>query len=437
MKYNIVKMINKIVYIILAVLLLLCLVVCFSSGFPILPTSQQINTDSAHLLGTISFFPVIFFCCFSIVVSVLILYFGVTLRGNVPEESSLSNACITFSGFVLVSGIWILTDSKVKFLFSDDTRAAVLISFIAFMLMPIIFLECFNFLYRLTPLQIMRWLFSANLTVFFILVLLKVRPEIYLYSLAAHHTLIFVLVFYCIIKYLKSFIPNRTRGRKHVPLGMIIFFLSVVLSIVMFLLEYTDMYAIALSVGLIALICSILRLMLNKLVDFFKEQMRAEFYMNMAYTDILSGLQNRNAFLKDQQTTAESSLLCYVVLDINNLKRINDQYGHNRGDSVIRTTADLIQNSFSEIGKCYRIGGDEFAVICTSQEEAIVKDALHHLDQSLDKHNSELNAEDRLSLAYGYAFRETPQTSIEQLFNNADNAMYLCKKAKKLHSSHS
>ena len=46
------------------------------------------------------------------------------------------------------------------------------------------------------------------------------------------------------------------------------------------------------------------------------------------------------------------------------------------GDYIIRTAADIIQNCFSPIGNCYRIGGDEFAVICTNHTGTEVKDAL-------------------------------------------------------------
>lgn len=52
-----------------------------------------------------------------------------------------------------------------------------------------------------------------------------------------------------------------------------------------------------------------------------------------------------------------------LIADLNNLKLINDTLGHQYGDEAIKLTADVLHSSFSDIGSCYRIGGDEFCVI--------------------------------------------------------------------------
>lgn len=104
---------------------------------------------------------------------------------------------------------------------------------------------------------------------------------------------------------------------------------------------------------------------------------------------------------------------------------------------MIRQAADIIQDCFAEIGKCYRIGGDEFIVVCMDQEEVAVKAVLERLEHRVDQSNAELEPEKRLSLAYGYAFRETLQISLQQLFDQADRQMYLCKQAQKSTAAHS
>lgn len=52
-----------------------------------------------------------------------------------------------------------------------------------------------------------------------------------------------------------------------------------------------------------------------------------------------------------------------AFLDINNLKVINDQKGHEMGDCLLKAASDIIQNRFGKFGKSYRIGGDEFCVL--------------------------------------------------------------------------
>ena len=64
---------------------------------------------------------------------------------------------------------------------------------------------------------------------------------------------------------------------------------------------------------------------------------------------------------------ASFSQLGVASIDLNGLKRINDQMGHHVGDQAIYTAARCIQIAFDRAGDCYRIGGDEFAVILTGE----------------------------------------------------------------------
>ena len=423
---------NLMLHTIPAILIILCFAVCLVNGFPDLPTSRNTETDAAHLIETMSFFPVIFFCCFSVVVSASVLYFGIAVHRYVPQDKDLSSACIAFGAFVLLAGIWVFTDSEVIILFAKHLKPAVLTSFIAFMLMPIMFIECMDILYRLRIFRILRRLFIANLSVFLIFVMLKAGTVFYLVSLAVHHVFIFFFVFYCFTNDIRRLIKKRKDPEKHTGIGMILFFMAVVVSMVMFLLGLSDIYSVTISIGLIALICSVFRLMLDKMIIYYKEQMRLDFYKNMAYTDGLTGLKNRNAFLNDQQTAEKSPELCYILFDINNLKHINDKYGHSTGDGVIRTAAKLIQQCFSDIGNCYRIGGDEFAVIGINRKEEEVKKASAKLEKLLKSKDSFPNTTEGVpGLAYGYAFRKDNRTSSDQLFKEADEAMYQRKNSQK------
>ena len=69
----------------------------------------------------------------------------------------------------------------------------------------------------------------------------------------------------------------------------------------------------------------------------------------------------------------------YIVMDVNWLKQTNDQYGHRAGDELLCCAARCIREAFYRAEDCFRIGGDEFAVIATAADEDAVKAAVEKL----------------------------------------------------------
>ena len=79
----------------------------------------------------------------------------------------------------------------------------------------------------------------------------------------------------------------------------------------------------------------------------------------------MAGLQSR-----------QPERLAFVAFDVDDLKQINDRLGHHVGDQAIYTAAQCIRSVFGSMGSCFRIGGDEFAVIVTGRAVSRVPDAL-------------------------------------------------------------
>ena len=146
----------------------------------------------------------------------------------------------------------------------------------------------------------------------------------------------------------------------------------------------------------------------------------------MAYTDLLTNLYNRNYCEKamtEMEEERQSGFL--IVLDLNELKYVNDNLGHQAGDQLLIGFAQILQEVFSE--DCIsRMGGDEFAVILTEQTEDEVKIHLKQLDKAIEKKNAQGS---RLSAAYGYAYYDGKEgTLIRKVYREADTNMYACKK---------
>lgn len=135
--------------------------------------------------------------------------------------------------------------------------------------------------------------------------------------------------------------------------------------------------------------------------------------------------QNRTAFNEKMKQLEGKDLTSTIllILDINNLKQTNDQYGHQAGDRMIIDTCQCILSIFENVANVYRIGGDEFAVLIT-EHKVNMKDVLKKLDEAILSYN--LLNQNQISLAYGYATGDA-EIDIETLFKQADKNMYLRK----------
>jgi two-component system cell cycle response regulator len=163
-----------------------------------------------------------------------------------------------------------------------------------------------------------------------------------------------------------------------------------------------------------------------------EEQLRS-----MSFTDSLTHLYNRRGFLNLAEHLLKSAerlhtklLLAYIDLD--NIKSINDTFGHEQGDSVLIDTADILRNTFRKSDIICRIGGDEFAVLATKFDESYPQNIIDRLQYYIDAQNYKRKKKYKISMSMGFAFYD-PQTpcSLDVLMAKADQSMYEQKKARK------
>ncbi len=146
-------------------------------------------------------------------------------------------------------------------------------------------------------------------------------------------------------------------------------------------------------------------------------------------TDALTGIGNRLALRVDFDGYLDHEL-CAVLLDIDDFKSVNDEFGHDVGDTIIKLTAQLISDVF-DMGKCYRFGGDEFLVILTELDSF---DYVSRINSILEKSPS-FNADGQTikvnySIGYQTAFvRDGEEWS--KLLKDADTYMYEAKRSGK------
>ncbi len=147
-----------------------------------------------------------------------------------------------------------------------------------------------------------------------------------------------------------------------------------------------------------------------------------------ANIDALTGVKNRHAYLEAEELMGaclEKEPACefaIVILDVNDLKKVNDTEGHKAGDQYLRSACRIICNIFKH-SPVFRVGGDEFAVIAQGDDY----NGLDGLIGQMSDHNSESIKNGGIVIACGMAKNEG-DTGVSQVFERADSAMYINKK---------
>ncbi|AJJ18190.1 PAS/PAC domain-containing protein [Yersinia intermedia] len=164
-------------------------------------------------------------------------------------------------------------------------------------------------------------------------------------------------------------------------------------------------------------------------------QQRSDYEANH---DILTGLPNRRAFLRQLASSIESSAIAgqymaLLFLDLDDFKKINDTQGHDFGDLVLMAVADLLSETLMSKGYLARLGGDEFTVILSnlSDPEAQVKQVCENVLSQLSALVCLGEIEIHLSISIGATICSGREAAGNELLAHADIAMYRAKSAGK------
>ncbi len=159
-----------------------------------------------------------------------------------------------------------------------------------------------------------------------------------------------------------------------------------------------------------------------------EEKRTAQSLYEKSHIDAMTNCYNRRAYDEDIKTFLEENVdedFAYATLDINGLKTVNDDLGHEAGDELICGSTDCIRDAFSGYGKVYRIGGDEFAAILSVDSEKM-QELCEILQHKLDNWQGELVKS--LSISYGYVLScEVEGKTMTEIANIADTRMYKAK----------
>lgn len=161
-----------------------------------------------------------------------------------------------------------------------------------------------------------------------------------------------------------------------------------------------------------------------------KQKQLEEEIFHLAYHDSLTNLPNRRMFMNQlrseiiERNNAKSNL-SILFIDLDNFKFINDKWGHDTGDHVIKEAANRIKESLRQTDMVARLGGDEFIVMLKDVQDE--DDIIQYVKKILEKFQKPIptyGQEYSLTCSIGVATYPETADSAEQLITNADNALY-------------
>ncbi len=175
----------------------------------------------------------------------------------------------------------------------------------------------------------------------------------------------------------------------------------------------------------------ILVVLINRL---FIVDKNLERYKIKAETDVMTGVLSREAGLTHLKSEMSRAIafkhdLTIAYIDVNDLKVVNDRYGHKEGDQLLRTISDIVQSKLREFDIVARLGGDEFLVVFARCNRAQAQRVWRRITEEFLKVNAEGNFAYKISASAGITqFNPSKHTSLLNLVHEADEEMYHQKK---------
>ncbi|MDE5865983.1 MAG: GGDEF domain-containing protein, partial [Lachnospiraceae bacterium] len=366
------------------------------------------------------------------------------LVADIPANLQMhKNHELLYLGLFAISiALWCLAETNLLQFYTDDSRIIQLLSCCALIMIPIpliLYLDAAFGFKKKAVVPVICGLSAAEFVICTVLHFTGVMDY--------HETLTFssvmvaisaFLLFFSIMKNAlwkgKSKIRNIYRVLRTV--GFMGLSIAAVIDIFRYYRGSTNDNAMFVRIGLLIFIICYGSSSLERMINAVKLGVQSEFVSQLAYRDGLTGIGNRTAFQerlveleKEKQNT---SGIAIIMFDVNDLKLVNDNQGHQKGDELLVRSSEIITTAVESVeGSCYRIGGDEFVGILSGEDvtgrcEKIVV----NFTKAMEEYNAVKGQPFRISIASGYAVYDKldEEEMLMDVYQQADVRMYENKK---------
>ncbi len=386
----------------------------------------HVGTKASILLHTIDSFVFGFFLSALIFVmgSFLIFLYYITKKLLKVDKS------VYYLGlFFVISGIWLLMESNLIQLFLLNSYITSTISYLSLMTFPLPILLYVKHLegyhYKLLN---SRLIYSLLFTDFLIFLLQFLNIRDFCETLPELRILLFIILGVALITLWLEFIMFKNKKVKVFMVAASTLFTFSVIELFMYQMQSEKANGGFFRIGLYLFLFILGWDGIKTIVDYIKLSQRATHYRQLAYRDPLTNCRNRIAYEKDIEDIDTSKNVTVFMADMNNMKEINDTYGHQIGDEVVILSSHCLLKSFGH--SVYRIGGDEFVCIGYNLTQTEINYLLEAFNRECDMVNDTIPY--KFCLSIGYATYDSIQDrTIHDTIKRADDMMYKVKEALK------
>lgn len=227
---------------------------------------------------------------------------------------------------------------------------------------------------------------------------------------------------------------RNVQGAKLVFLSLALMVVAMIFRIVLndvnpFLQRYALIIAFAFEAFILAIAVS------ARIKNIKADKMLAE---SQANTDELCNVLNRrgwnkktNEVLSEQKTNV--GFICLLYIDLNDFKQINDKWGHDAGDKVLKVVADIIRHQLHSIDSIGRIGGDEFVTLSIFHQRSEAENLAIRVRERLQAVNLYIDKQTQIevSASVGHVIYDEPPKDVDHMLSQADESMYRIKRSNK------
>lgn len=356
--------------------------------------------------------------------------FAVGISLYLCRQKQQDRRFVNVAWFLILCGIWCLTDSSLIQVVGKQSPVICLISFYAFMVMsvPMLhFLKNTGEMKKYRSIDVWICMFYVNAVLQGILNYLGIFD--FIQMLFVTHLLLAAGVGSSVRILLGEYRQKKDRESFTILLAFAMLGAGGVIALLLYWILEIPHYEVIYECGIIIFIALILCGIVTTMIENIHFRAEMMVYRRLAKEDRLTGLGNRRAF-EEQMAQIQKSADTYrdavlIFMDLNKLKYINDHFGHNAGDEAIVAAARCIENVFAKEGTCYRIGGDEFCAVIIDPT-GTAEEWFERLDREILFYNGTVSR-GKLSIARGFSYLREENGSVKSISDwkyQADKKMY-------------
>jgi diguanylate cyclase (GGDEF)-like protein len=194
------------------------------------------------------------------------------------------------------------------------------------------------------------------------------------------------------------------------------------------------LFQVLFGTGVTLLMAMVLLVVVSSSITSLNYARRTEDLQELAYRDGLTGLLNRSEFMLQATRRLRANLAAgvdtaIVMADLDRFKAVNDRFGHDAGDGVIRAFADACRSAVRDADLVGRYGGEEFALLLDGADAEEGVRIADRINAALAEHSSLPDGVDAPTASFGVVDSRDRNAGLQRLLREADRALYEAKEA--------